>query len=92
MCLRRFLVLCVYYTRHLTVVWACVRACARACVRAYVRAGCVAAFSLVFKDLRILYQSLNKCILQLLESYFDMPKFIASKAHCLKSARCGITL
>jgi len=39
----------------------------------------VAAFSLVFKDLRILYQSLNKAILRLLESYFEMPKVIAVK-------------
>jgi len=34
------------------------------------------AFSLVFKDLRIIYQALNKAILRLLESYFEMPKVL----------------
>lgn len=38
-----------------------------------------AAFSLVFKDLRVLYQSLNKGVLRLLENYFSTPKKNAAK-------------
>lgn len=39
----------------------------------------IAAFSLIFKDMRILYQCQNKSLLRLLENYFESPKFIAQK-------------
>uniref|UniRef100_A0A7S0HDG1 ENTH domain-containing protein n=1 Tax=Hanusia phi TaxID=3032 RepID=A0A7S0HDG1_9CRYP len=39
----------------------------------------IAAFSIVFKDVRVLYQSLNKAILRLLDNYFELPKAIAEK-------------
>ncbi|KAJ1476382.1 ANTH domain-containing protein, partial [Baffinella frigidus] len=39
----------------------------------------IAAFSLIFKDMRILYHALNKGVLRLLENYFEMPKMVASK-------------
>eukprot|EP00281_Chroomonas_sp_CCMP1168_P031009 CAMPEP_0206254938 /NCGR_PEP_ID=MMETSP0047_2-20121206/23965_1 /ASSEMBLY_ACC=CAM_ASM_000192 /TAXON_ID=195065 /ORGANISM="Chroomonas mesostigmatica_cf, Strain CCMP1168" /LENGTH=432 /DNA_ID=CAMNT_0053681273 /DNA_START=26 /DNA_END=1320 /DNA_ORIENTATION=- len=39
----------------------------------------VAAFSLIFKDIRVLYQTLNKGVLSLLENYFSTSKPEASK-------------
>ena len=41
----------------------------------------IAAFSLIFKDMRILYHALNKGVLRLLENYFEMPKMVPRPTH-----------